>query len=79
MKYSTLQLLVPIEQENNIKCRHPKMKRKRKVKTFIPTSIGGISTKGTSLVDISHKRIAKLHMSAERWSTSSGFLFKTKV
>ena len=46
--------------------------------TFFPTSIGGKSTKGTSLVVISHKTMAKLHMSAERWSTSSGFLFKTE-
>jgi len=38
--------------------------------TFIPTSIGDNSAKGTSRVASSHRRMAKLHMSADRWLIS---------
>ena len=40
--------------------------------TFMPTSMEESSAKGTSLVSSSHRRMAKLHMSAARVLMSSG-------
>ena len=47
--------------------------------TFIPISMGERSENGTSLVTNSHINIAKLHMSADLWSTSSGLFCSTKT
>lgn len=42
----------------------------------MPISIGERSAKGTSLVDSSHRRIAKLHMSLASKFLSLGFFCK---
>ena len=57
-----------VEEEKSIRCE----------RTFIPISMGVNSAKGTSRVASSHRMIAKLHMSAARWSHVSGELFNTE-